>query len=495
METLAVKTGLNLASFSFIIPEIIIASALLIILLLGMIRKNKGAELYFILAALALIASIVFAMDNLFASNSSINVFVGMLQIDTYSSLLKIFCSIAALLTIVMFGLEKKSLTKPSEQSALLLSIVLGAQLLLSSMNFIMLVVSIELLSISSYLLVGLGFTKKSAEGSLKYFLYGAAATAIMIYGASWLYGMGGTLEFASEHFIQNMIGQPALLYLIAGSMLMVGLLFKIAAVPFHIWAPDVYYSANTPVVALLSTVPKIAGLGILLKIYYALNLYGQSPVNWQILLILVASLSIGFGNFAALRQTEAKRLMAWSSIAHSGFMLIGIISNSVNGIEAMLFYMGIYILSNFIVFGIIQYNEQVQGNTSIAGFDGLGKTKPFLAIVMTIGLLALTGLPPTAGFTAKLLLFSQVFQGWAQSQNSGLLFLLIFGLINTVPALYYYLRIPYFMFFKTSAIAVEVKFPFWYNYYYITLFLLILWLFFQPDMLMSWINRTNFAL
>jgi NADH-quinone oxidoreductase subunit N len=496
VESIAVKTEINLASFAFIIPELIIAAALIIILLIGLLQKNKYAGLYILLTSLAILSALAFTLHAYLSYTNSISIFVGMLQIDTFSHLFKMACLLSALLSMPLFWYAKAESDKPSEQMFLVLTMLLGALLLVSSSNLIMLIISLELLSFSAYILVGFAFNKKSAEGSLKYFLFGAAATALMIYGASWLYGMSGTLEFTSSHFISNILVQAPFLYFIAGSLLLAGLLFKIAAVPFHLWVPDVYQSATTPVVALLAALPKIAGIGILVKIYYALNLFGQSPVNWQIIFILIASLSIGFGNFAALRQTEAKRLMAWSSIAHAGFMLIGIISNTLAGLEAMLFYTGIYLLSNFLVFGIIQFNERRCADTGISSFSGLGKTHTYLAIALSIGMLALTGIPPTAGFTAKFLIFSQLWVSWSQQSGStALLFLLIFGLLNTVPALYYYLRIPYYMFFKEPLTDNSLKTPVWLLTFYLLLSITILWFFFRPDMLMSWINRLSFVL
>jgi NADH-quinone oxidoreductase subunit N len=495
VESIEVKTGINLTSFSFILPELIIASAILLILIIGMLLRNKYSGLYIGLASISVLAAMFFVVQTWPSDNESYKVFVGMLQIDSFSNFFKIACLASALMSFPLFWYAKSETSKVSEHMTLVLSMLLGAMLLVSSTNLIMLVISLELISFSSYLLVAFGFNKKSAEGSLKYFLFGAAATAVSMYGASWLYGMGGTLDFTSTHFISNILTQSPFLYFIAGCLLLGGLLFKIAAVPFHIWAPDVYQSSSTPVVALLATLPKIAGIGILVKMYYALNLYGQSPVNWQIIFILIATLSIGFGNFAALRQKEAKRLMAWSSIAHAGFMLIGILSNSLAGLEAMLFYIGIYLISNFLVFGIIQYNERINGNSSIASFSGLGKTNSYLAIALSIGMLALTGLPPTAGFTSKLLIFTQLWSSWQIQPGNAMLFLLIFGLLNTVPALYYYLRIPYVMFFKESELNISLKMPLWLKTYYFILAIGILWIFFQPDMLMSWINRLSFVL
>lgn len=495
MEKLSLKLGINYESFGFVLPELVIAIAIIIILITGLIERNQKAFVYLILAATALLLSTYFITLNLKPDTGFVQIFLGMLRIEGLSSVLKLFCNIAALFTLIMFANDGAVQQKISEQIILLLSIVLGAHLLLSSNNFIMLLVSIELISISSYLLVAFAFNKTSAEGSMKYFLFGAASTAIMIYGMSWFYGMGGTLEFGSELFFKNLIQQPPLLIFVCGIMLLAGLAFKIAAAPFHIWAPDVYQAARTPVVAFLSTVPKIAGVGILLKIFLALQLFGQSPVNWQLILCVVAFLTIGIGNLGALKQNDAKRLMAWSSIAQTGFLLVAIVANSSEATEALVFYVGIYIISNFLVFGIIQYNEHLTGGTLIAQFRGLGKQSAATGIAMTAGMLSLTGLPPTAGFIAKLLVFTQLWSTWQQNPKTWILALMVFGLINTAVALYYYLRIPYFMFFRQIDSSVEPKSNRLMNYYYLALVLLILWLFFQPGMLMGWINKLNFVL
>lgn len=495
LEALAAKTEINIASFSLIIPELILMAGICILLISSLIVKNKSQQFYFLLSLVVLLAAMLFVIDNISYNQQSLKLFNGMLQADSFSNLFKLFIAIAALLSLLMFWIERKNISKTAEQLSLLLSMSLGGMLLLSSANFIMLIISIELLSISSYLMVGFGFSKKSAVGSLKYLLFGAAATAVMIYGVSWIYGMSGTLEFGSEIFIQNMMIQSPYLYFVVGCIFLAGLLFKIAAVPMHLWAPDVYASSSSAVLALLASLPKIAGLGILTKIYYALHLFGNSPVNWQIIFILIATITIGVANLAALRQRDAKRLMAWSSVAQSGFMLIGILSNSSEGLEAMSFYIGIYLLANFLVMGLIQYQENQSGDTQILAFSGLGRNQFFIAIALTLGLIALTGLPPTAGFTAKLLIFTQLYTSWQLVPGSAKLFLLIFGLLNTVPALYYYLRIPYMMFFKEKSTQITSPLPIWLKIYFLLMLFLLLGLFLQPEFLMAWFNRVNFAL
>ncbi len=237
-------------------------------------------------------------------------------------------------------------------------------------------------------------------------------------------------------------------LVFVGGLMTLAGFLFKMAAAPMHLWAPDVYQSAPTPVVAFLSVVPKTAGLGTLIKFVLAINLFGQSHFDWQLVLVALAALSMTVGNFSALWQTNPKRLLAYSSIAQSGFLLVGTVPMSLNGIHTALFYGTVLLIMNFLAFYTLQQFEQ-DGVSTISTFAGLGNGGSFRSIALTTGLISLVGLPVTAGFSAKLFIFSGLWEAYGQSHKIVLIVLLVFGLINTVISLFYYLRIPYYLFLK----------------------------------------------
>jgi NADH-quinone oxidoreductase subunit N len=250
-----------------------------------------------------------------------------------------------------------------------------------------------------------------------------------------------------------------------------------------------------------------LAGLGAMAKFVLAINLFGQAHYDWQIIVAAIAILTITFGNFSALKQTNAKRLMAYSSIAQSGFLLVGVAAFLPEGLHFMLFYATIYMLMNFLVFFYLDFFER-RTITTIPGFAGLGKTMAWQLIFLLTGFISLAGLPPTAGFTAKLFIFSALWQSYELTGKSILLWLMIFGLLNTVVALFYYLRIPYFAFLKSGETAGKsslstadsnpspsVNSIGLQDLLGIALVLLILILFFMPGLLMGWINKINFAL
>jgi NADH-quinone oxidoreductase subunit N len=477
-------------SFAFFIPELILAAGIMTILLAGLFNNSRNNIFNTITLATAF-SAFVFLIGNGLEVNAML--FNGMMQREGFGGFLMLLVDIAVVLTCFMSiqNMERRHL---SEYYALLLSIALGSHLLLMSTNLTMIFLSIELISLSSYVLVGYSFSKSGSEGSLKYFLFGSVSSAIMLYGFSILYGISGTLDFTSQQFLNSLMDHSSPLLLIGGIMSMAGFLFKIAAAPMHPWAPDVYEAAPIRVIAFLSVVPKLAGIGILTKFLLAMHLFGQSQYDWQIIIAAIAILTIAFGNFSALWQKNPKRMMAYSSIAQSGFLLVGIAAFLPQGIHFMLFYAAVYLLMNFAVFIYLAYFE-THGIYSIASFAGTGKQFIWASVCLTIGLIALTGLPPTSGFTAKLFIFSALWESYELTRKVVLLWLLIFGLLNTVVSLFYYLRIPYFAFIKAGETPSNQKKLTFENFLGFILVVLVLVIFFIPGLLMGWINKINFVL
>lgn len=419
--------------------------------------------------------------------------FDGMLQRDGFADFLMLLVDAAVVLTCLM-SLRHPTGRKLSEYYTLILAIALGSHLLLMSTHLLVAFLSLELISISSYVLVGYAFNKKASEGSLKYFLFGSIASAIMLYGFSLLYGMTGTLNFTAIAFAEGLTTHASPLMLIAGLMGLSGFLFKMAAVPMQPWAPDVYEAAPMPVIAYLSVAPKLAGLGILTKFVLALHLYGESPYDWQLITAMIAILTITVGNLSALWQKDPKRMMAYSAIAHAGFLLVGVAAFLPEGLHFMLFYACIYLLMNFAVFAYLHYFER-HGIFSMADFSGQGKRFIWASSGLALALIALTGIPPTAGFTAKLFIFSGLWEAYEATQKNLLIWLLVIGLLNTVISLFFYLRIPWFAFLKAAApLTVEKKDGFE-NFLGFILVVLIVVIFFLPGLLMGLINRINFVL
>jgi NADH-quinone oxidoreductase subunit N len=487
-------------NLTHLIPEFTLAGGVVLLILAGSFKKKIHAHFFpAFTAAVALATSVLVMTDGIHV----ITFFPGMLVIDGVASYLKILLNAGTLLTCVM-ALRNDTVQKNSaEFHALLLTIVLGGHFLLMSTNLLMTFISLELVSLCSYMLSGFAFNRRGSEGSLKYFLFGAVASAVMLYGFSILYGLTGSLQFTSEGFIQALFEKESRLVLLSGGLALTGFIFKVGAIPFHAWAPDVYEGAPIPVVAFISTVPKLAGLGALSKFILAMNVYGQSAIDWQVIICLVAIITITAGNVAALSQGNGKRMMAWSSIAQSGFLLVGLGAFSAEGMHFMLFYASTYLLMNFLVFIYLEIYEK-RGITELAGFSAIGRNEPLPVAAITIGLLALTGLPPTAGFTGKLFLFTANWQAYETTHKPVLLVLLIVGLLNTVVSLFYYLKIPYYAFLKDSRAQATPKsflplskpqnFTGIENLLGLILVLLVLVLFFIPGLLMGWINKVNFA-
>jgi NADH-quinone oxidoreductase subunit N len=479
-------------SVGLLLPEIILIASILITIILGLtLKKNKQALLHGV--ALATYVVSFFLMFETWPQQPT-SLFGGMMRLDDFSSFFKLLFFAGGFLTVIISRQKKEDTS--SEYVLLISAIVLGSCLLAMSMNFVMVLLSLELISLCSYILAGFGFDKKSSEGSLKYFLFGTAATACMIYGMSLIYGLAGTLDFSSDQFLNTLIETKSTLLLIGSLLTLAGFLFKITAVPFHLWAPDVYESAPTPVVAFLSVVPKLAGIAILVKVVLAIHLFGQSGFPWQSIVAVISILSILVGNLSALAQTNPKRMLAYSSVAQSGFLLIGLAVLGMEGIHFLMFYSVVFLIMNFLVFSVLnQYESSFKADT-VTSFTGLGRLSFFPAFAMLIGMVALTGLPPTAGFTAKLLVFSSLWATYQETQTMILLALFVIGLINTVVSLFFYLKIPFFLFMKEpSADASPIKNSYSGNLLHGILVIVLIYLFLQPGVLMGWINRITFVL
>jgi len=389
-------------------------------------------------------------------------VFHGMMVVDPFTNFFRIFCAATSLMA-VYFSLRSKELTHAgAEYWALLMGITIGMPVLAAANNLLMIYLAMELVSILSYILVGhIQGSRHSSEAALKYVLYGATASGIMIYGLSLIFGVTGTLDAVQIRTF--LISNPAERLPLFVGMLMAfaGFGYKISAVPFHMWAPDVYQGAPTPVTAFLSVGPKAAGFAIIIRFIYTALTQSQGgdfiPLKFLDISSLIALLAVAtmtLGNVLAIQQKNIKRFLAYSSIAHAGYMLMAVATLNVNGLRAVIFYLISYFIMNLGAFGVAIYVQNELGTDEIDGFKGLSKRPGqgmIVALTMTMFLVSLTGIPPTVGFVGKFYIFSAVME-------AKLYGLAVVGVLNSVISLYYYARIIKAMFFDDAADANALK-------------------------------------
>jgi NADH-quinone oxidoreductase subunit N len=378
---------------------------------------------------------VVFLLTVVFSrpSDEIVEVWGGMLRHDWLSFSFTLLFLFGAAMTS-LFAMEMKPLGQKGEFYFLLLVSTIGMILMASSADLIMLFLAIETTSIPLYVLAGFYvLDNKSTESGFKYFLFGAMTSAVMLYGFSLIYGFTGTTDI---YEITEMIKTGDLsLTLAIGTLIlvMVGFGFKISVVPFHFWAPDVYEGAPTPVAGFLSTASKAAGFAVLMRIL--LTVYADPLVipYWVIIVAALSVFSMTLGNAMAIPQKNIKRLLAYSSIAHAGYALIGVAALSELGIASVVFYLVVYVVTNLAAFGVVAAFWRISGSDQIADYAALSRRSPTLAIIMLVTFLSLAGMPPLGGFVAKFFVF-------AAAVNAGLVWLAIIGVLNAIVGLYYYL-------------------------------------------------------
>jgi NADH-quinone oxidoreductase subunit N len=407
--------------------------------------------------------------------------FESLLFLDRQAVFFKVIVLMAWAFTLVHIRILRYQF--PPEFYALLIAAVLGLNLLSMSTHMLSIYLSLELVSISSYLLVSISPDRKAAEGGIKYLLFGAASSAVMLYGISLIYGLTGTLSIADENLTAGLLSNSGVVITVSIVLVLAGIFFKLSLVPFHLWTPDVYEAAPTPLVSFLSVAPKAAAILVLLRMAPVL------PHQYLPIIGGIALISITYGNIAALWQSNARRLLAYSSIAQAGYLLIGIAAYSQFGFESAVFYTGTYVVVNMAAFFLIDFLRPA-GSTRMADFEGLGRKYIWISVLLTIVMVALAGLPPTGGFTSKMLVFSSLWDSYHQQEASWMLWLLIGGILNAAIALVYYIKIPYLLFFKelnpVTAVA-DSGFPG--KIFGGFLLLIVLALFFNPALLMNWIS------
>ncbi len=416
--------------FSLLASEILIALLGLAVLVLGLSLPGK-AQKYVNGVALAGLGLILIYLITGFSKGATL--FNGVYQIDLYGNYFKILFLSAGILVMLMAGsyiqrFEEKS----SEFYGLMILATLGMMLMVSAGEFITLYVGLELMTISFYILTAyLKSDKLSGEAGLKYLILGAVSSAILLFGISLVYASLGT-----TNFIEIGASFTSSSAVIAGVvMIIAGFAFKVSVVPFHMWTPDIYQGAPIPVTTYLSVGSKAAGFAALVRVFMIAVDVSQPVFNWSLLLAVLAAITIIIGNLIALSQRDIKRLLAYSSIAQAGYILVGVAAANSYGLKGVLFYAMIYVFANVGAFAVATAVEVDTGRTDIEAFAGLSKRSPLLAAIMTICMLSLAGIPPMAGFAGKFYLFAGAIQ-------AGYLWLALIGLIMSMVSVYYYLGV-----------------------------------------------------
>jgi NADH-quinone oxidoreductase subunit N len=453
------------ANLQAILPEIALALTLVAIVLFDLIFI-KSKKFLPLISLVGLVVTFSFVALQFGDPKSAFSVAGNhsFLSLDNFSVFFKILILITTAF-IVLFSMSSKEVNscpeRHGEYYALIFGMVIGMFFMVSANDLILIYLSLELLSLSSYVLAGFVKTSiRNSEAQLKYLIYGSASSGIMLFGISILYGITGSTNLHEINLLLQSPSASQLTFLISILMIFTGIGFKISIVPFHFWTPDVYEGAPISITAFLSVASKAAGFAVLirfLKITFAQGLdksgYWQmiSFVDWQTLLILFSIITMTFGNFAAIWQDNIKRMLAYSSIAHAGYLMLGVAVLSDQGLMAVLVYFAIYLFMNLGAFYVVMLIANKINSEDIDDYKGLGYSLPLLGTALGIFLVSLTGLPPTAGFIGKLYIFIALV-------DANMITVAIIALLNTVVSLYYYIRVLKAMFLDRTDRQVYIN-------------------------------------
>jgi NADH-quinone oxidoreductase subunit N len=423
------------------LPEVKLAAMTLILLLLGVITKK---EHYRIIAGISILVLLVVAGLIIFCAPVG-TAFNGLFISDSFSSYMKLVVVLGSAVSLLMATkyLEREKINR-IEYPILVLFATLGMMLMISANNLISLYVGLELQSLPLYVLAAVQRDNvRSTEAGLKYFVLGALSSGLLLYGSSLIYGFSGATGF--PQIAEALHGQQTVsLGVITGMvMLLAGLSFKISAVPFHMWAPDVYEGAPTSVTAFFAIAPKVAAIALITRVL--MGPFGDMIDQWRQVIVVISIASMALGGVAAIVQTNIKRLLAYSSIGHMGYALVGLAAASAAGVQAVIIYMTIYAVMSVGAFCIVlMMKKDGMMVEKISDLSGLGKQQPLLALAMSIMMFSMAGIPPLAGFFGKLFIFQA-------AVASGLYTLAVIGVLTSVIAAYYYIRIIMVMYFEES--------------------------------------------
>lgn len=418
--------------FASILPEILIlAIGLLILVFEPFWKEDQRRNAGWLTAGglfLAILISLLFGQPG-----EPTAVLGGMIRFDWLGFFFKILFMFAGAVTALLL-MDHERAGRRGEAYLLLLASLLGMNLMAVSSDLIMLYLAIETASIPLYVLAGfLLADERSTEAGFKYLLFGTLASTIMLYGFSLIFGFSGTTDMYQIAALFTTGSISPLLVFAVLALVLVGLGFKVAIVPFHFWAPDVYQGSPTPVAGYLSTASKAAGFAVMIRLFFVA--LPEFSVSWTLILAALSAITMTVGNLLALPQTNIKRLLAYSSIAHAGYAMIGVVAFSQLGAASVVFYLAAYIVTNLLAFGIVMAFSRVTGLEEITDYAGLSRRNPFMALMMLAAFLSLAGMPPFGGFVAKVFVFTAGVQ-------ADYTWLVIVGIINSIIGVYYYLNV-----------------------------------------------------
>ena len=468
-------------NLNLILPEIFISLSIMFLLILGVFKKD-GSKLTFNISLLVLLIAAIITLNETFTINR-VTLFNNSVVIDYMASLMKIITLVGAFLVLVISSnyLKIFKIFK-IEYPVLILSSVLGMMVMISSNDLMVFYMGLELQSLALYVLATFNRDQlKSSEAGLKYFVLSALSSGLLLYGCSLIYGFSGSTNF---DVISNQLNSEEYVLTFGIVFILVGLAFKISAVPFHMWAPDVYEGSPTSVTLFFTMVPKIAALTVFIRFLYVpfFNLIDQ----WQMIIIFLSIASMVFGSVAAIGQTNLKRLIAYSSIGHIGYTLAGLATGSNEGIQSSIIYISIYVVMNLALFScLLMLKRNNQYYEEIEDLSGLSKNHPLLSLSLMVILFSLAGIPPLAGFFAKFYIFKAVLE-----QN--MYFLAIVGLLSTVIAAFYYLRIIKIIYFDKEKEKYDDDHSLWLKFSLTFSTILILLYFIFPSQLNDVVSRIN---
>ena len=468
-------------NLNLILPEIFISLSTMFLLILGVFLKD-GSKLIFNISLLVLLITAIITINETFSINR-MTLFNDSVVIDYMSSFMKIITLLGAFLVLIISSSYLKIFKIfKIEYPILILSSVLGMMVMISSNDLMVFYMGLELQSLALYVLATFNRDQlKSSEAGLKYFVLSALSSGLLLYGCSLIYGFSGSTNFDT---IANQLNSNEYVLTFGIVFILVGLAFKISAVPFHMWAPDVYEGSPTSVTLFFTMVPKIAALTVFIRFLYVpfLNLIDQ----WQIIIIFLSIASMLFGAIAAIGQTNIKRLIAYSSIGHIGYTLAGLATGSNEGIQSSIIYISIYIIMNLALFScLLMLKRNNQYYEEIWDLSGLSKNHPLLSLSLLIILFSLAGIPPLAGFFAKFYIFKAVLE-------QSMYFLAIVGLLSTVVAAFYYLRIIKIIYFDAEKEKYDQDHNMWLKFSLTFSTILILFYFIFPSQLIDVVSRIN---